>query len=301
MAKKIGLGRGLDALIQDKKISPNTGSAQADSGVSMVKISRITTNPLQPRQNFCDDALQELTDSVKEHGVLQPLLARKKANRIVLIAGERRLRAAKLAELADVPVMFLDVSDQDALEIALLENLQREDLNLMEEAAGYSELANQFKLTQEQIAERVGKARASVANILRLLDLPTSVQALLQSGELSAGHGKVLLRVEVDLEKELLATRCVKEHLSVRALEKIVEKLTLPPKKARAQKNDLPGDYVRQLSDKLHKHFGTAVKINSSKTLANGKKVKGSIEIDYHSTNDLSRMLELFGLDPSSK
>jgi ParB family chromosome partitioning protein len=298
MAKKIGLGRGLDALIQEKKVTAPVVDVPAPdtSGITKIATGKIKPNPMQPRRTFRDEPLNELIASVKEHGILQPLLVRQKGKKIELIAGERRLRAAAAANLPDVPVIILDIGDQEALEIALIENLQRDDLNLMEEAEGYRELADKFSLKQDQIAKRVGKARATVANILRLLDLPASIKKLLESGRISAGHGKVLLSVEIDAEKELLALRIVREGLSVRALEKIVEKIKKPAKKPRAQKSDLPLDYVRHLSEKLHQHFGTAVKISSTKTLANGKKVKGSIEIDYYNNDDLTRVLEILGI-----
>ena len=299
MAKqKIGLGRGLDALIQEKKVvAPVADVAAPDStDITRVAIGKIKPNPMQPRRTFREDQLKELIASVKEHGILQPLLVRQKEKHIELIAGERRLRAATAANLPEVPVIFLDINDQEALEIALIENLQRDDLNLMEEAEGYNDLALKFGLTQDEIAKRVGKARASVANILRLLDLPVPIKKMLEGGQLSAGHGKVLLSVDIDAEKELLATRILREGLSVRALEKIVEHLKKPAKKPRAQKTDLPLDYVRHLSEKLHQHFGTAVHINSTKTLANGKKVKGSIQIDYYNNDDLTRVLEILGI-----
>ena len=298
MAKKIGLGRGLDALIQDKKVTTPVMNAPApdNNGVRKILIKKIKANPMQPRHTFRDEALRELTASVREHGILQPLLVRQKPKYMELIAGERRLRAATAAELTEVPVIVLDIDDQKAFEIALIENLQRDDLNLMEEAEGYRELANKFELTQEEISKHVGKARATVANMLRLLDLPASIKKMLENGQLTAGHGKVLLGVEIDLEKEFLATRILREGLSVRALEKIVERMKKPTKKPRAQKSDLPMDYIRHLSEKLHQHFGTAVKIQSTKTLANGKKVKGSIEIDYYNNDDLTRVLEILGI-----
>lgn len=298
MAKKVGLGRGLDALIQEKKVTAPVMDAPAPDSTGITKIStgRIKVNPMQPRRIFREEQLGELVASVKEHGILQPLLVRKKEQHFELIAGERRLRAAKAANLPEVPVILLDIGDQEALEIALIENLQRDDLNLMEEAEGYRELAGKFSLTQDEIAKRVGKARASVTNIIRLLDLPASIRKMLESGQISAGHGKVLLGVEIDAEKELLAQRIIRESLSVRALEKIVETLKKPAKKPRAEKTDLPIDYVRHLSEKLHQHFGTAVHINSTKTLSNGKKVKGSIQIDYYNNDDLTRVLEILGI-----
>lgn len=296
MAKKIGLGRGLDALIQEKKIAVPNASAPDSTGITKIAVGRIKANPMQPRRIFRDEALNELIASIKEHGILQPLLVRQKEKHFELIAGERRLRAAKAANLPEVPIILLDIGDQEALEIALIENLQRADLNLMEEAEGYRELADKFGLKQDEIAKRVGKARASVANTLRLLTLPVGIRKMLEGGQLSAGHGKVLLGVEIDQEKELLAQRILREGLSVRALEKIIERLTKPTKKPRAEKSDLPIDYVRHLSEKLHQHFGTAVHINSTKTLSNGKKVKGSIQIDYYNNEDLTRVLEILGI-----
>ncbi len=298
MAKRQALGKGIGALIQEvpKAVPPPKAPAPDNEGITKLSIKKVKANPEQPRHTFRNEALNELTASVKEHGVLQPLLVRPKGKQFQVIAGERRLRAAIAANLPEVPVIILDIGDREALEIALIENLQRDDLNLIETAEGYKELAEKFDLTQDKIAKRVGKARASVANMLRLLELPGSIKKLLENGQLSAGHGKVLLGVEIDQEKELLATRIVRENLSVRALEKIVEKMKAPPKKKRAQKSDLPLDYVRHLSEKLHQHFGTAVKVQSTKTLANGKKVKGSIEIDYYNNDDLTRVLEILGI-----
>ncbi|MFA7256125.1 MAG: ParB/RepB/Spo0J family partition protein [Kiritimatiellales bacterium] len=298
MAKKVGLGRGLDALIQEKKVTAPVLDAPApdSTGITKIAVGRIKVNPMQPRRIFRDEQLNELIASVKEHGVLQPLLVRQKEKHFELIAGERRLRAAKAANLPEVPVILLDIGDQEALEIALIENLQRDDLNIMEEAEGYKELADKFDLTQDEIAKRVGKARASVANMLRLLALPAGIKKMLEGGQLSAGHGKVLLGVEIDQEKELLAQRILLEGLSVRALKIIIERFKKPTKKPRAEKADLPIDYVRHLSEKLHQHFGTAVHINSTKTLSNGKKVKGSIQIDYYNNEDLTRVLEILGI-----
>ncbi|MDD3275772.1 MAG: ParB/RepB/Spo0J family partition protein [Kiritimatiellales bacterium] len=298
MAKKMGLGRGLDALIQEKKVTAPVMDAPApdNSGITKIAVGRIKVNPMQPRRVFREQALNELVASVKEHGILQPLLVRQKEKHFELIAGERRLRAAKAANLPEVPVILLDIGDQEALEIALIENLQRDDLNIMEEAEGYRELADKFDLTQDEIAKRVGKARASVANMLRLLDLSTGIKKMLEGGQISAGHGKVLLGVDIIAERELLAQRVIREGLSVRALEKIIERLKKPTKKPRAEKTDLPIDYVRHLSEKLHQHFGTAVHISSTKTLSNGKKVKGSIQIDYYNNEDLTRVLEILGI-----
>jgi ParB family chromosome partitioning protein len=295
-AKHKGLGRGLGALIKDTPVE-ETAPGEA---VLKAPVSAICKSPWQPRRHFAPEALEDLVRSVKERGVLQPLLVRKleagKDHQYELIAGERRLRASQLAEVDEVPVIVMEVTDAEALELALVENLQREDLNIIEEAEGYAMLAEKFQLTQEEIALRVGKARATVANCLRLLSLTNPVKQLLAEGELSPGHAKVLLAVELPAEQELLAGRCVKEHLSVRALENIVAKLKRPPKKPRAEKSDIPQDHVRYLTDRLHQHFGTSVRLIPCRTLSNGKKAKGSVEIDYFSSDELDRLLTLLGL-----
>lgn len=294
-AKHIGLGRGLGALIKD--VTPERPAAgQSGGGVLQVPIEQVHKSPWQPRHAIAPDALEDLIRSVRERGVIQPLLARRVQDRYELIAGERRLRAAQAAELKQVPVIVMDVPDREALEIALVENIQREDLNLIEEAEGYRALSEKFEMTQEQVAQRVGKARATVANALRLLDLPDTVKRLIAENQLSAGHAKVLLGLEIAKERELLAARTVKEGLSVRALEKIVEKLRKPPRKHRAEKSDVPAEHLRYLSDRLHEHLGTTVRITPCRTLANGRKVKGNIEIDYFSGDDLDRLLVLLGV-----
>ena len=304
--KHKGLGRGLDALIKDgstakqqatKKVVP--AKAQPDSptggGVREVPVASVVASPWQPRTVFDPTSLSELVESVKVHGILQPLLVREVGSKFELIAGERRLRAAQAALLKKVPVIVVEASDEKALEIALIENLQREDLNPIEEAEGYALLQKKFNLTQEKVAAQVGKARASVANALRLLELSDGIRKYVAEGLLSVGHAKVLLSVDSEKEKDLLAKRAIKEGLSVRALEHIVKKLGMPPKKQRAEKTDIPGDYLQTLSDELHQFFGTSVRITPSKTLTNGRKVKGSLEIDYHDNDELDRLLTIMG------
>jgi len=197
--------------------------------------------------------------------------------------------------LKKVPVIVVEASDEKALEIALIENLQREDLNPIEEAEGYALLQKKFNLTQENVARQVGKARASVANSLRLLELPDGIRKHVADELLSVGHAKVLLSVDSDKQKELLAKRSIKEGISVRALEKIVRKLGQLPKKPRAEKADLPSDYLHTLSDELHQYFGTSVRINPSKTLTNGRKVKGTLAVDFHDNDELDRLLTRVG------
>ena len=302
--KHKGLGRGLDALIKDgstakqqatRKAAPATTETAPPGGVREVATAAVTASPWQPRSVFDSAALAALVDSVKVHGILQPLLVREVGSKFELIAGERRLRAAQAALLKKVPVIVIEASDEKALELALIENLQREDLSPIEEAEGYALLQKKFNLTQEKVAEQVGKARASVSNALRLLELPDSIRKYVAEELLSVGHAKVLLSVDSEKEKDLLAKRCIKEGLSVRALERIVKKLGLPPKKRRAEKVDLPGDYLQSLTDQLHQYFGTSVRISPSKTLTNGRKVKGSLEIDYHDNDELDRLLTIMG------
>lgn len=302
MAKK-GLGRGLGALMTDKQepqppdVSlPAIAPTDTESPAKELPIDQIIRNPNQPRQHFDDTALDELAASIKQHGVLQPLIVRKVDNQYELIAGERRLRASGIVGLHTIPAIVIEASDALSLEIALIENLQRENLNPVEIAEGYRELGERFDLTQEQIATKTGKSRAAVANAMRLLALPDEILAMLADGRVSTGHAKVLLTVEIEAEQRLLARRIVEENLSVRALERIVKKMQAAPKKPRAKRSDLPANHVRDLSEKLHTHFGTSVRIIPCQTFANGKKSKGRLEIDFFSNNDLDRVLEQMGI-----
>lgn len=295
--KQKGLGRGLDALIKDGTTKREELEAGKAAGAQRVAISQVVVSPWQPRSVFDSDALGELVESVKVHGILQPLIVREVDDKLELIAGERRLRAAEAAGLNRVPVMVIEASDEKALQLALIENLQREDLNPIEEAEGYALLQKQFGLTQEQVAEQVGKARASVANALRMLDLSDVIRKQVSTGLLSVGHAKVLLGASSSVDRERLATQAIKEGLTVRALERLVKRLGLPSKKPRAEKSDLPVDYLKNLTDDLHRLFGTQVRISPSKTLANGRRVKGSLEIDYHDNDELDRLLQLIGYE----
>lgn len=303
MAAKHGLGRGLDALIKD---SPAPAPAPAPAAppsaaepppLMELAVNLIQVNPLQPRDAFTPESLDELTASIKSCGVLQPLLVRRQGGKYELVAGERRLRAARQAGLAAVPVRLVETGDQGSLEIALVENLQRADLNPMEEARGYRRLAEQFGLSQEAIAGRVGKARATVANVLRLLDLPEEVQTMVMDGRLSAGHAKILLGVELPEERCLLARRAAAEGWSVRALEKVVARLARGGRRSRRTLEvDIPPEHLRHLTDLLHQHFGTAVRVVPSRTLAGGRKIKGTLEVDFYSNDDFNRLLEIIGV-----
>ncbi len=300
-----GLGRGLSALISDSETSAATENTaeprETSSGATMIAVDRIRENPSQPRDRFNPERLGDLVESVRRHGVLQPLMVRARDNHYELIAGERRLRAAREAGLLEVPASIREVSDEQSLELALVENLQREDLNPIEEADGYQDLINRFGLTQEHVAQRVGKARASVANSLRLLSLNDDVRMMLADGRLSTGHAKVLLGVHEPERQRLLAMRSVSEHLSVRQLERLAagprRHMQRIPGKAPASL--LPADYLRQLTDVMQRHFGTAVRITPAGISSNGRKSKGRIELDFHSNEELQRLLELMGLNDS--
>ncbi len=294
MSKTHGLGRGLDALINGDL--RKTESPEKTTGALRLLLTEISTPPWQPRQGFAEEAMEDLIRSVKDRGILQPLLVRKRGATYELMAGERRLRAAGAAGLKDVPVIVLEATDEDALAVALIENLQRQDLNVIEEAEGYRVLADKFTLTQEEIAARVGKARASVANALRLLALASPVKAMVAEGRLSSSHAKVLIALEIPAEQVLFAERVIKDGLSVRQLEQAVEHTRRTPRKPRAVREDIPETHVKYLSDKLHQHLGTAVRVHPTRTFANGKKAKGTIEIDFYSNDDLDRIIEVLGI-----
>jgi len=317
---KPGLGRGLGALIppsvpvqpqpaapaqQQPATAPAAQPAAAPAAdarqtVFEVPVAEIARSPWQPRQTFDEEALRELSESIKTNGVIQPLICRKNAaGRYELIAGERRLRAAIQAQVTKVPVILVDAEDRRAAEMSIIENIQRQDLNVIEEAEGYRTLAESFNLTQQDVADRVGKARASVANAVRLLDLPDEVKQLVGSGLLSTGHAKVLLGLADATEQTLLGRKCVTEDLTVRTLEKIIQRRKAEAAGADAHrpgKPDLPESYVRDLTDRLYKHFGTAIRLTPGMTHANGKHTKGMLEIDFYDNDDLDRVLNVLGV-----
>lgn len=277
-AKKGGLGRGLDALFQDN-------SMEADSGVVTLRLSEIKPNHEQPRKFFDDEALSELAASIREHGVLQPLIVRPLlGGEYQLIAGERRYRAAMLAQVPTVPVVIREYSDMEAMEVALVENLQRRDLNPLEEGAGYKALAEQFSMTQAEIAKRVGKSRPAVANAMRLCELPQEVKDAVSSGVLSMGHARALLSLEED-EKICQAARRVAERgLSVRQTEQMVARLL--KEKSRPKKEVRVDSFYKELELALEKTWGRKVRISPS-----GENV-GSLTVDYLNREDLIELTE---------
>ena len=296
MAAKHGLGRGLGALIQDTPVEAASVVPAVSEGQQKVAVSQIRPNPFQPRRVFVKEALDELVASIREHGVIEPLVVRKTDEGFELIAGERRWRAAQEAGLKQVPVVIRQATDREALELGLIENLQRADLNVIEEAEGYQSLADQFNLTQDEIAKRVSKGRASVANALRILSLPREIKKFVTEGLLSAGHAKVLLGLPVEHEQCRLAERVIKDGLSVRDLERMVEHSRKIPRKKTPGKEDIPSSHLVFLTDKLHQYFGTSVQIQPCRTTANGRKVKGCVQIDFYTNDDLDRVLDLLGM-----
>lgn len=296
MAVKHGLGRGLSALIKDTPVPAEVAPVAASPGPLMLEVIKIRPSPFQPRRTFVRESLEELVASVRQHGVLEPLLVRQAEDGYELIAGERRWRAAQEAGLKQVPVVVKTATDLEALEIGLIENLQRADLNVIEEAEGYQSLAKTFNLTQDEIAQKVSKARASVANALRLLALPKEVKKFLAEGLISAGHAKILLSLATEPEQCRMAERIIKDGISVRELERIIDHSRKIPKKRTAEKDDVPSSHLTYLTDKLHQYFGTSVQVHPCKTTATGRKVKGYIQLDIYTNDDLDRILDLCGL-----
>jgi ParB family chromosome partitioning protein len=297
MAKPAALGKGLGALINTRVVSP-TPSPEKGERIQMVTLDQIIPTPLQPRTVFRDDNLQELVDSIKEHGIIQPLICRKSGDKFELIAGERRWRAAQRVGLSEAPVILRTASDQDVLELALIENLQREDLNPIEEAKAFAKLAHHFGLRQEEIAQKVGKSRASIANAMRLLDLDEQVQGWLCQERLSVGHAKVLLSLKEHEEQRFLAEEIIKRLLTVRAAEKLVENQftkngTTKPTRGQTTPAML-GAALQHLQNRLQQHLATHV------TLRHGEK-RGSIEIEYYGNDDLQRLLGLIGIPPEQR
>lgn len=252
-----------------------------------LKLNLIEPNSEQPRKNFDEESLQELADSIKQYGILQPLIVQKKGNHYEIIAGERRWRAAKLAGITDVPVLIREYDKQQTMEIALIENVQRADLNPIEEAQAFQQLIQEFHLTQEEIANRVSKNRATITNSMRLLKLDVRVQDMLADGKISSGHARALLGLEEGERQYQVAVNITEEKLSVRDVEKLVKMMNRPPKEKKPEKGPDIDLIYRQVEDKLKSIMGTKVVINQK------DKNKGRIEIEYYSQEELERLIEL--------
>ena len=285
MAKKnSGLGRGLDAIFLDNSLSEE--NEQSREGVAKIKISLVDPKRDQPRKYFDKDALEQLAASISENGLLQPILVREYGEgRYQIIAGERRFRASKLAGLSEIPAIVLEKDDKNAAQIALIENIQREDLNPLEEAMAYKALAEEYDMTQEELSTQVGKSRSAIANSIRLLDLPDEILTLVASRELSAGHARTLLGVNDKDNMILLAQRAVEEDLSVRVLEGLVKAINKPVKVV--EEEELPlVDYFHELEIRVQSHLGRKVKID-------GKGRKKTITLSYEDNEDLDEILAL--------
>ncbi|MCI8359669.1 MAG: ParB/RepB/Spo0J family partition protein [Lachnospiraceae bacterium] len=288
-----GLGKGLDALIPS--VSVDTKSKNTTKNVeekkepdTIVKITKIEPNREQPRKNFDEDALQELADSIKQFGLLQPILVQDRKTYYEIIAGERRWRAAKLAGLKEVPVIIRDYTDQEIVEISLIENIQREDLNPIEEALAYKRLLTEFNLKQDEVAERVSKSRTAVTNSMRLLKLCDKVQQMIIDDMISSGHARALISIENPEEQYNIAQKIFDEKLSVRDVEKLVKNLNKPEKPKKEKEEDKSLEVIYQnVEEKLKQTLGTKVAIASK---GNGS---GKIEIEFYSHDDLEKIIAL--------
>jgi ParB family transcriptional regulator, chromosome partitioning protein len=306
---KPALGRGLGALLGGTPavgkppqpiLAPGANTlpalvpvADTREHVQRVPLGRIRPGALQPRKDFAPEALRELADSIREQGIVQPLIVRERNDHLELIAGERRWRAAQLLGLSEVPVIVRQADDRAVLELALIENLQRENLNAVEEAHGYAQLISQFQLTQEEVALKVGKSRAVVANSLRLLKLAPAIQTYLRNGRLSVGHAKVILGLAGEKEQQLAAERVIKDGLNVRQTEGLVAKLQArgAPEKPAAKLSLTKDAHIASLEDRLRERLGTKIHLR----YAQGK---GSLEISFFSDDELERVLQLLGINP---
>ena len=293
MAKK-GLGKGLGALISQRPSAKDLSSSEgklSEKGDQTVPISQIVASPLQPRKRFSQERLDELKESISQHGIIQPLIVREVNGKLELIAGERRWRASTELGLKDIPIRILEASDNDVLEMALIENIQRKDLDPIEEAQGYVRLAKEFNMKQDVIAKRVGKSRAAVANSMRLTELAESIQDHVAQGRLSVGHAKAILGVKDHESQCLLADQVLKKSLTVRATEKLSKELAqgdkLEPEKRQSREADA---VIKQIQNTLRERFATEVKVSHQPK-------KGKIELSYYGNDDLQRLLDLLGVE----
>jgi ParB family chromosome partitioning protein len=288
---KSALGKGLSALISARP-APIRLEAEPGEKIQQVDLSRIVPSPLQPRKNFARDALTELVDSIRQHGIIQPLVVRLVAGKHELIAGERRWRAAQEAGLAQAPVITRVASDLEVLELSLIENLQRADLNPIEEAQAYARLSNEFGMRQEDIAQKVGRSRAAVANSMRLLDLHEQVQTWVTQGLLSVGHAKVLLALKEPEEQRAVAETILRRSATVRATERLVARQLGGTRPRRKRQTTVTSATIDDVQNRLQEHLGTRV------TVYHGEK-RGRIEIEYYGNDDLQRVLNALGLPTS--
>lgn len=291
--KRGGLGKGLDSLIPDHKTVKTTEKKKPEveekkEGEQLVNINKVEPNHEQPRRHFEEDSLLELADSIKQFGVLQPLIVQKRNDYYEIIAGERRWRAAKMAGIKEIPVIIKEYTKREAVEIALIENIQRENLNPIEEAMAFKRLLTEFSLKQDEVAERVSKSRTTVTNSMRLLKLDERVQQMIVDDMISTGHARTLLAIENHEEQYNLANKIFDEKLSVRETEKFIKELKNPKKEKEKEKKVVENDFIyKDLEERMKTVMGTKVHVNPK------KKGKGKIEIEYYSDEELERIFEL--------
>lgn len=280
MNKKSALGKGLGALI------PSDINSKDNNKPSLISLNLIKSNDKQPRKSFDDEKIAELAQSIKEHGIIQPIILNKKDDHYVIVAGERRWRASKMLGLKEVPAIVMDLTDKDILEISLIENIQRQDLNPIEEALAYQKLLSDFDLTQEELSKRVGKSRVAISNTIRLTALCDTVKQYLIDEVITEGHGRALLAIEESKLQCEIAQKVIDEKLSVRELERLIKtiKSNNKPKETREI-----SPYYKDVTERLQNYFGTKVNISN-------KNNKGKIEIEYYSDEDLQRILEIINL-----
>jgi len=286
MAKKLTLGKGLSALIPEE-----SGENISENNRMLISINKIKCDEEQPRKLFDSEKIAELAESIKTHGIIQPLILRKYLeDQYIIVAGERRWRAAKMAGLKEIPSIIMELSDRDILEISLIENIQRQDLNPIEEALAYRKLLNDFKITQEELSKRIGKSRVAIANTIRLTNLDDRVQQYIIESIITEGHGRVLLSISDKQKQYELAQQVIDEKLSVRELERLIKRFNEEEEKEKiVWSSDDLNPYYKEIKNQLQNYFGTKVNVSN-------KKNKGKIEIEYYSEEDLQRILDIINM-----
>lgn len=279
MSKKFGLGKGLGALIPDEEV------VEEKNSIDLIDINRIKPNSKQPRKNFDEEKISNLAKSIKDNGIIQPLVLKECGNDYEIIAGERRWRAAKLAGIKSIPAVIMELTDQKVLEVSLIENIQREDLNPIEEALAFKRLIKEFSITQEDVSKVIGRSRTAITNTMRLLNLDKRVQQYLIEGVISEGHGRALLSLDNKNTQYEMAIRVIDNKLSVRETERLVRDILNPKVKEPIVEEE--NIYIKELQSRISEYFGTKVSIKTKKDN------KGKIEIEYYSPEELDRILEL--------
>ncbi|GIM28973.1 chromosome partitioning protein ParB [Clostridium polyendosporum] len=287
MSKKFGLGKGLGALIPEDNLLEEENKKEQKV---LIPLNKIKTNENQPRKYFDNEKIAELSESIKQHGIIQPLILKKEDDVYMIIAGERRWRAAKQIGLKEVPAIIMDINDRELLEISLIENIQREDLNPIEEAIAYQRLLNDFQLTQGELSERIGKSRTTITNTMRLLNLDERVQNYIIEGILSEGHGRAILGLQDNSKQYEISQKVIDEGLSVRETEKFIKIINENKEEKKIKENNNQLDrYYNDIKDKLQGHLGTKVNISDRNN-------RGKIEIEYYSQEDLQRILDIMNI-----